>query len=393
MTDAAATISLRRHLAPIAAISVFGMAIAMIHPLLALWLERMGVSGTAIGFNTTASALSIAGSALVLPRILSIVGIGPLMVGSCLALAALTIAFPLVPDYWWWTLFRVIYGFAATAIFFASEYWIVSNAPAKLRGRVISVYTMSLAFTFMLGPVLLGVMGVDGLLPFAVCGAIILIGLVPIAAGLKHAPRHKAEAPPEPRSILKFFVTDPGILWGVLLFGIIEFGTIILLPVWAVKTGYTEDNAAFLMAAFAAGALVFQPFTGWAADRFPSRNLLAVAAVGSTLAPVAVVFSGAAMVPAIAAAMIYGAVAVVLYVVALTELGARYTGTKLSEGNAAIVFAYGLGAFLGPGPLGIAMDVVPPDGLLLGSAAVAGAYAVLVLARIGRNRRPDLSSG
>lgn len=385
MTESAAPISLSRHLAPIAAISVFGLAIAMIHPLLGLLLERMGVSGTAIGFQTTAGALSIVGSALVLPRILSVTGIGPLIVGACLALVALTLAFPLVPEYWWWTLFRVIFGFAATAIFFASEFWIVSNAPGKLRGRVISVYAMSLASTFMIGPLLLKVLGVDGMLPFAVCAAIMLLGLVPISLGLKHAPRDKAETPPTPRSVLRFFVTDPGILWGVFLFGVVEFGTVILLPVWGVKLGYSEADAINLMVGFAAGALVFQPVTGWAADRFPSRNLLACAAVGCTLAPLAILLAGTAMVPAVAASMVYGAVSVVLYVVALTELGARYTGTKLSEGNAAIVFAYGLGAFLGPGPLGAAMDVIPPDGLLLSSAAVAAAYAALILVRRARN--------
>jgi len=83
----------RGRIAPIAAISVFGLSISMSYPLLNLLLERMGASGFAIGVNTVASALSMVVFAPVLPRIMARIGIGTLMIGSGLGMAALFLIF------------------------------------------------------------------------------------------------------------------------------------------------------------------------------------------------------------------------------------------------------------------------------------------------------------
>ena len=384
---AARLAGLRGQIAPIAAISVFGLAISMSYPLIGLLLERMGASGAAIGLNTTAAAVMMVVSAPILPRIMAAVGIGPLLIGAGLALAAIMLAYPIMPDFWWWTFLRLIYGFAATAVFFGSEYWIVAASPAGMRGRIVAAYTMSLSVTFMACPLIIGAVGVEGLLPFALGAAILLAGLVPIVWGLRAAPPRPREAPPHPLSTVRFFVTDPGILWGVVLYGLIEYGAVALLPVWAVRSGHTEGEAAIVMASFAAGSVLFQPAVGWAADRCDRRLLLLVAAVVSLLAPLAMAALSANLAGVILCGLAWGGMAVALYGVALTELGARYTGQKLSEGNAAVVLAYGLGALGAPIGLGLAMDLVPPDGMLLAAAAGALAYGALISVRIARARR------
>lgn len=384
---AARLAAMRPQAAPIAAISVFGLAISMSYPLLGLLLERMGASGAAIGFNTTAAAVMMVVSAPLMPRIMAAIGLGPLMIGAGLMLAGLMVAFPLVPDYWWWTAFRVVYGFAGTALFFTSEYWIVSRAPAGMRGRVVAVYTMSLSVTFMLGPLLVGAVGVEGFLPFGLGAAILVAGLVPVVWGLADAPPRDAETPPDTLSTLRFFVTDPGLLWGVVLFGLIEYGAVALLPVWAVRAGHGEGEAALVMASFAAGSVLFQPAVGWAADRYDRRILLALAAVISILAPLGMAAFSATLWAVILCGLVWGGMAVALYGVALTELGTRYTGTRLSEGNAAVVLGYGIGALLAPAALGFAMDLVPPDGMLAAAAIAAMAYGALITVRIARSRR------
>jgi len=372
----------RGQAAPIAAISVFGLAISMSYPLLGLLLERMGASGAAIGFNTMAAAIMMVVSAPLLPRILAVVGLAPLMVGSAGALVGLMLLFPLVPDYWWWTAFRLIYGFAATALFFCSEYWIVAGAPAASRGRVVALYTISLSVTFMMGPLIVSATGVDGILPFAIASGILALGIAPILWGLGAMPPKNPEAPPRPLSTLGYFVSDPGILFGVVLFGVIEYGLVALLPVWAVRVGHSETEAAIALASFAAGAVLFQPGVGWAADRFDRRKILALAAAVSVAAPLGLTVVAETLWLVIAITVIWGGMAVALYAVALTELGARYSGTTLSEGNAAVVLAYGLGALISPIGLGIAMDLVPPNGIMFAAAAAAMVYTGLIVWRI-----------
>ena len=94
-----------------------------------------------------------------------------------------------------------------------------------------------------------------------------------------------------------------------------------------------------------------------------------------------------------ALAFVWGGMAVSFYSLALTELGTRYRGAKLAEGNASVVLAYGLGALIGPMAFGASMDVVPPDGLLWLAAFAGGAYCALVVYRIAARPRTPLDSG
>ncbi|MHA1108182.1 MAG: MFS transporter [Alphaproteobacteria bacterium] len=375
-------------IAPISAITLFGISLSMSYPLFGLMMERLGASGAMIGLNTAVAAIAMVAGAPVMPMMLRRIGIGPLMIGSALMLAVAMLVIPLYREFWYWTLVRLIYSFAATALFFASEYWIVAIAPATSRGRIIAIYALCVSGGFALGPLILGLTGLDGFLPFAAAAGVVLVGLVPIVWGMSSAPETGDEDPPSPLAALGVFVTDPAVVFAVVLFGTIEFGAMALIAVWGVRSGLTEADATILLAVFAFGAMILQMPLGWAADRFDHRRILAVAAAGSAIAPLAMMAAGPSYWLTLGAVAFWGAFSVGLYSVALTEMGARYRGARLAVANAAIILGYGLGALVSPVVFGWAMDAIPPDGLLLGAAAMALAYLALVLARMLRAQKP-----
>jgi MFS family permease len=381
--------SLRAQIAPIAAITLFGTSLSMSYPIFGLVLERMGASGAMIGLNTMAAAVSMVIGAPVMPMILRRFGIGPLMTGAAILLAVMMLAIPLYQGFWYWTAIRLIYGFAGIVLFFTSEYWIVATAPEMSRGRIIAIYALCVSGGFALGPLILSLTGLDGFLPFAVAAGVVLVGLGPILWGLSTAPKtDEEEAPPSPFAALGVFVTDPGVVFAVVLFGTIEFGAMALIAVWGVRSGLGEVDAAILLSSVAFGAMLLQMPLGWAADRFDRRQLLAVIAAGSAAAPLALIAVGASYWLMIICAMFWGAISVGLYSVALTEIGARYKGGKLAVANAAIMLGYGIGALVSPVVFGFAMDAIPPDGLLIASAGMALVYLILMLWRIIRARYP-----
>lgn len=388
MAQPASHDALVAQVAPIAAITLFGISLSMSYPLFGLLLERMGASGALIGINTTAAAITMVAGAPMMPAILRRIGIGPLMTGAALALTVSMLAIPLFQGFWYWTGLRLIYGFAGTVLFFASEYWIVAAAPEMSRGRIIAIYALCVSGGFALGPLILSLTGLDGTLPFAVAAAVMLIGLAPILWGLSSAPETGSEDPPSPFAALGVFLTDPGVVFAVVLFGTIEFGALALIAVWGVRSGLSEPDAALLLSVFAFGAMLLQLPLGWAADRFDRRRVLAMAAAGSAIAPLAMIAAGSSFWLMAAAAAFWGAISVGLYSVALTEIGARYRGARLAVANAAIILAYGIGALISPVMFGLAMDAIPPDGLPIASAVLALAYLILMLIRIARTRIP-----
>ena len=384
MSDRA--MGLRALAAPIAAITLFGVSLAMSYPLFGLMLERDGASGWLIGLNTTAAAVSIVAGAPIMPGMLRRFGMGRLLVGAALVLAAAMMAAPLGQGFWYWTGVRLVYGFAGSLLFFGSEYWIVAVAPSTSRGRIVAIYALCVSGGFAVGPAILTLTGLVGFLPFAVATAIVLTALVPIVWGLPLAPETDAEDRPSPFDALRIFASDPGVIFAVLLFGAIEFGAMALISVWGVRSGLGEAEAAILLTAFAAGAMVLQMPLGWAADRFDRRHVLAVSALGSALAPLGIIAAGSSYVLIAGFAAFWGAISVGLYSVALTEIGARYRGTELAVANAAFMLSYGIGALVSPILFGAAMDAIPPDGLMMLAAAVALSYFGLMVARIRRGR-------
>lgn len=374
--------------APIAAICTVSVSLSLSAPLYALLLERQGASGTAVGLSSTAASLAMVLSAPVLPLVMARTGIVPLMLGGVALMALAMALIPLWESVWWWGLLRFCWGAGATVMFFASEFWLVAIAPDALRGRLIAVYSMVLAGSYMLGPLILNLTGPDSWLTFAVPTAIIIAAAAPVWLGRRHVPAARHEAPVHPLAPLRFFRSDPLVLWGVVLFGMIEFGGMTLVTNWGVRSGFAEAAAVALVFWLAFGSLAFQLPIGWAADRFERRRLLAVAGACSVAAPLMMVASSQAYPLVAAAAVVWGGTAVALYTVALTELGARYRGAELAEGNAAVVLAYGIGALASPLAFGTAMEIVPPDGLLWLAAVAAAAYLALAAWRLRSGRTP-----
>ncbi|HSF94240.1 MAG TPA: MFS transporter [Thermohalobaculum sp.] len=373
--------ALRAQIAPITAITLFGIALAMSYPLFALMLERAGTSGAAIGLNAMAAALGMVTAAPLMPTMLRRAGMGRSMIGAALALGAMFLMIPLIEDYWLLTGLRLAYGFAATILFFASEFWIVAAAPEASRGRIIAVYALCVSGGFALGPALLKLTGLTGSLPFVAACAVMLAGLIPISWGLATAPATDDGETASPLAALAMFVAAPTVVFGVTLFGTIEFGAMALVAVWGVRSGLAEADAALLLSVFALGSMALQMPLGWAADRFDRRALLIGIAACCIVAPLGMVLTAPSF-PALAAfSAFWGATSVGLYSIALTEMGARYKGNRLAVANAAVVLAYGFGALAAPLTFGAAMDALPPDGLLVGAAAVAAAYLTLALGR------------
>ena len=122
------------------------------------------------------------------------------------------------------------------------------------------------------------------------------------------------------------------------------------------------------------------------------RKLLALGGVIALIAPFVMMNAVGNIWTLNIVMMVWGGIAVAFYSVALTELGARYQGNVMAQANAAVMLAYGLGALLTPSSFGLAMDLIPPNGLLWLAAIAAAAYLSLALVRLRAPTRVPLDS-
>jgi MFS family permease len=365
--------------AAIGTAAIVGMAISLSLPLLSLEMERMGASATVIGLSTTVSGIAGMVTIPLVPRLAAKVGVVRLM-GLCVAASVLMFPlFKVTYSITWWFLLRALYHIPIAALFVLSEYWINVTAPPERRGFVMGVYATVLSIGFAAGPAVLLVVGTSGWPPYLAGTTMALLAALPIALarGLTpDLPRGKR------RGIVFFVLAAPAATLAALMFGAIETANFTLLPIYALRLGFTAENAAFLNTTLGLGNIVFQIPLGLLSDRMDRRVLLVIVGTigiaGATALPFIVTLPTLFYV----VLFVWGGIIAALYTVGLAHLGARFTGADLAGANAVFIMLYTLGLIGGTPLVGVGMDIYNPHGFAASLAGLFGIYVAVVLIRM-----------
>ncbi|MGE0231722.1 MAG: MFS transporter [Flavobacteriaceae bacterium] len=356
-----------------------GVGLSLTIPLLAIAMELRGVPASMIGLNSAMAGIASISIAPFTPILLRRFRTAPLLLAAIMVSAVSLMGFWMFQSLAAWFILRVFFHSALTIIFIVSEYWIVAAAPDARRGLVMGIYATVLSAGFAIGPLMLGLLGASGFWPYALGAALLLAAAVPLAAAWRIAPEAAGE---QSTGFLRMLVAVPvGTLAGF-FFGFIEAGGFSLLPVFALRSGFSGEMAAGLIAAIAAGGALLLIPLGHVADRTDRRRLLLItAAIGALLIAVVPLLTTqyAAMLLVLA---LYGGIAGSIYATGLTHIGARLKGGQLASANAGFIFMYSCGMLVGPAALGAAADLSGPAAIPLVLAGALALYAAIVLWRI-----------
>ena len=196
----------------IAAIGIFCLTLGLSYPLLALILDSMGISTGLIGLNAAMTPLGIILSSPVMPSLARRFGAWRLCIISFCLAAVILVLLAVFRNVTVWFLLRFLLGVFNTGIFITSETWINQLAPARMRGRIIGLYTTVAAAGFALGPLAIAIIGSQGWLPFLVGVVGILLALPLVASARAHLPDFNGS---EKTSMLSFFLMAPLLLLAV----------------------------------------------------------------------------------------------------------------------------------------------------------------------------------
>ena len=137
-------------------------------------------------------------------------------------------------------------------------------------------------------------------------------------------------APPVP--VLGFLTSVPVATLAALLFGAIETASIGLLPVYALRAGFSPETGALFVTLFALGNIIFQFPVGFVSDQMDRSKLLLFLAIVSLCGAVALAFAGTSHFLLFCVLLvIWGGIVGSLYAVGLAHLGSRYSGPELGK--------------------------------------------------------------
>jgi MFS family permease len=348
-------------LAAIAAVTMFGLSIGQAVPLLSLLLESRGTDAMLNGLNAASAFLGVLVGPLLAPLGVRRVGLRRFLL-ACFALDIVTFLLLHVFDnIAAWFVLRGVLGLIGSSVFTASEAWINLLAGDAGRGRIVGLYAAALSAGFGIGPLLLAVTGTQGWPPFIANAIITAVAALPLfgASASTHLLGREHGTHP-----FRMFARAPLIVMAVVLFAVYEAALMALLPIWGVRIGFSMTLAAATLSAVYFGSVAWQWPIGLLSDKTARLTVLRGCAGGALLGAIVLATTSLPAPALLALLALWGGVAGAIYPIALSMAGDRFRGADLLSVNAAIIMAYGLGALVGPGVAGAAMDFCNPKGLL-----------------------------
>ncbi|CDN47421.1 MFS transporter [Neorhizobium galegae] len=367
-------------IAAISAISAVGIAIGLGLPLLSIILEKRGISSTLIGLNAAMAGVASMVAAPITTKIAHTCGVARTMMFAVLIAAISAIGFYYADAFWMWFPLRFTFHGATTTLFILSEFWINEAAPPRRRGLVLGIYATVLAIGFAIGPLLFSALGSDGVLPFLVGAAIIMLAIIPIFIARHESP--VLDTKPD-RHFFHYIFLVPTATAAVFAFGAVSAGGLSLFPIYAIRSALTEAQAALLLTVMGIGNMAFQIPLGLYSDKLRDRRpLLTAMAVLGVAGSLALPFLIQNWIMMAVVLFFWGGCVSGLYTVGLAHLGSRLSGADLAAANAAFIFCYAVGTVAGPQGIGAAIDIAGNDGFAWALAGFFGFYVLVSICRM-----------
>src|SRR5215218_4196065 len=170
------------------------MFYAALTPLLPHYAEELGLSKASAGLLAGAYAVGALAGGIPAGVAASRFGVKPTLLAGLAGMIVTTTLFGFAKSVWLLDLARFLQGVSSSFSWTAGLSWLVADAPAESRGRLIGSAMGAAIFGAMLGPVIGGIASVTS--TEATFGGVACIGLVLAAAAAATPSLHPARRQP-----------------------------------------------------------------------------------------------------------------------------------------------------------------------------------------------------
>ncbi len=354
--------------------------LGILSPLVSLHLTKAGVSPTLVGLVSSAYFGGFLLGTLNCHRIIDRVGhIRAFAVfaalGANAALGHVVLREPIA-----WLAIRAVMGYAFAGMFVIIESWLNDKATEDNRGRIFAVYMAVSWGASGISPLALNIPDPDGRLLFSLVTALFSIALIPMALTRVGNPEigHRTHL-----SILQLYKASPTGVTVCFGSGMINTSIFALLPVYTERNGLSAAQLSILLLIVTVAGLVMQFPVGYLSDNIGRRPImLATSAAAAATAAVIGSWAAPSFTALIWLVFVMDAVSAPLYALGVGQTNDYVAKKEFVAASAGLLFAWGLGASIGPTVVGFAMGPLGARGLFIAAAAGYGILALFVAIRM-----------
>ena len=347
----------------ILAVAVSGLSQGLTLPLLAILIEKQGISSILNGWNAAALYIGMFTATFFVEKPLRKYGFKPLLIFGLIMVTISSLLIPIWYNLYWWFVLRFFIGVGDSALHYASQLWITSKSDPATRGRQISIYGFSYGLGFSIGPMGVNLLSFGVWVPFLLVALFNLVSLLLISK-LKneYAEQSKSKETKSYRHVWKlgWYALLPAFLYGY-----IEAVLNGSFPVYGLRIGLTEAWVAFTLASFAAGGLITQIPLGTLSDRVGRKRVLMGSGIMGGLAFMLVPWAGDQVYLVMGLFILAGCFTGSFFSLGLAYLADVLPKEHLPTGNVLAAMLFSIGSITGPGLAGMGIEYIHPSSLFV----------------------------
>lgn len=347
-------------------VSVYTVVLGIIYPYLAINLAEAGTPKSLIGINASMVPIGLLCASLSYKYLLRL--LSPFQIAiysitlSAIVLAAI-FSFEKNDGYSGiitaWMPLCILLGFVVNGLFIIGEAWINRLAPENIRGRVLGFYTTALIAGYGVGPLLISLVGHDGLSISIASVLLIILALSPIFAFrsiLIQVSFGDTEKNDRPVSNWSFIRSNGLIVVCFASIAVFDNVAVSFMPVYFSGIGFDITQASWFLSLIIFGGAALQPLVGFVADRFSNLFIMLISSILTICLCFVVIALGEVWYLSVVL-LIWGGAAFANYTLALKELGDRYDDERLVTGSAVLAMTWSLVTIVGLPAIGASIDI------------------------------------
>lgn len=279
-----------------------------------------------------------------------------------------------------WTFFRFLTGLCASGFFIVIESWLLLSTGVKNRGRLLSLYMLTLYLAQGFGQFILNVSPLTSLLPFAIVIILSSLSVIPVCMMKSSGPVMLESTITNIFQILKKAPLGP---IGCFVAGMIMSSFYGLAPIFGREIGLSVYQISQIMGFTILGGLVLQWPIGHLSDIFNRRKVLLGVCFFLMILTFVLFHSHHFHYYVLLGLMIlFGGISFTLYPLSITYTCDYFSDKNIIGITCALLVIYGVGCIVGPLISPIFMSLVGASGLFLYMSILCAIYIIIGMWRV-----------
>lgn len=287
-----------------------------------------------------------------------------------------------------WGFLRFLTGFCASGFFIVIESWMLLSTSSRYRGKLLSLYMLTLYMAQGFGQFILNIISLKGILPYVISLGLSCLSVLPVSMMKSSGPLGIDHSSINLFKLIKKAPIGP---LGCFLSGMIMSGFYSLTPIFGKDIGLSLMQISQIMGGTILGGLVLQWPVGHLSDIFPRRYvLIAVVLVLTVITSVLFFVYNINFHLLLVLMIFFGSIAFTFYPLSISYTCDFFCQSKVIGVTSSLLIIYGIGCILGPLASSVAMQFLGPQYLMLTFTTLSIVFIILAIMLMKRkNQVPE----